>query len=557
MTETKSDFNENVENKEPAADQAKQDELATKEWYWSKISRAQANDLMHGKKDGTFLVRISSTANHDYTLTVKKDGVNKMMRILCKNGKYGFGELCRFDSLQSLIEYHQKNSLAEYYPEMNIKLEYPLSNADICSSLNVGSNKGNVEALVEKFEQENQLCLNLTQQYDDCHEAYKRCQDEIQKFKQNLSCFEETFAIFEEQIKLNEENQKEAMAHEKAGLAKHRFDIEEKLLEIKQFRKELEEQCEAKNLESASLDRQINELKPLLNEKRRITEQIKAILVHKFGKKDVEKMFKSPSNPNVAPLTAITPFGKQREPSFNESHYDPAQGKSLNYCLIDIANSSNSGSYSPVNSPSSPTNPDRFPDTAKPSGSSGFPSNGPPTTLNDSSIRNLHISSSSSPANVQGSPLNQQSRGSTVNPPPAPLTPEDPATYLDLDALKTSASALTIDAPWYFGSTSKEDVFTIMRDKPDGAFLVRDSPNKPEAPFTLTVRVNGSTKLLRIVQNKGHLYGFRSDELFGSVVELIEHHRTEPLVVKNPDLKIRLTQAVTRDQARSLLPTIS
>lgn len=570
MIESKSDFNENAENEyfhdKPAADQAKQDDLTSKDWYWSKVSRAQANDLMHGKKDGTFLVRISSNANHDYTLTVKKDGINKMMRILCKNGKYGFGELCRFDSLQSLIEYHMKHSLAEYYPEMNIKLEYPLSNADICSSLNVDSDK-DVESLKEKFERENQLCVNLTQEYDDCHEDYRRCQDDIQKFKQSLSCFEETFAIFEEQIKLNEENQKEAMAHEKAGLAKHRFDIEEKLLEIKEFRKQLEKQCEEKNEQSSMLDRQINELKPLLNEKKRITEQIRAVLVHKLGKKDAEKMFKCPTNliyPNVAPQTANTPPDKQSEQSFNDSHYDHGQSKSLNYCLIDIANASNCGSYSPVNSPSA--NPDRFPDTqsqtpVNPLGSSSLPSAAPPppATLNDSSIGNLRISSSLSPTAVRlSSPVCQQSRGSAIDPLPAPLTPEDPATYLDLDLLKTGTSAApAVDAGWYVGDMSKEDVFRIMRNQPDGAFLVRDSKNRSDSPFTLTVRVNGSTKLVRIIQSKGHLYGFKMDELFDSVVELIEHHLTEPLVVINPNLKIHLTQPVTRDRIRSLFPTIN
>ena len=576
MIETKSDFNENVENEffegQPA-DRVKQqqDYLASKDWYWSKISRAQANDLLHGKKDGTFLVRVSSNANHDYTLTVKKDGINKMMRIVCKNGKYGFGEPCRFDSLQSLIEYHTKHSLAEYYPEMNIKLEYSLSKADICSSLNVDSGKVDVESLKEKFELENQQYIDLTQEYDDHHQAYRRCQDEIQKFKQSLNCFEETFAIFEEQIKLNEENQKEAMQHEKAGLAKHRVDIEEKL-EIKEFRKQLEKQCEEKNVQSAALDRQINELKPLLNEKKRITEQIRAILINKLGKKDAEKMFKCPTNliyPNASPLTPITPQGKRTEQF--DGQYDHPQGKSLNYCLIDIANASTPhstvNSPGPVSSPSS-ANPDRFPDTPVNSLGNNFPTNPPPSTsLTDSSIGKLHAGSSQSaslsPAGKPlSSPVYQQSRSVTADQaaspiPPPPLTPEDPATYLDLDLMmKTTGSTPAIDAPYYVGDMSKEDVYEIMRDQPDGSFLIRDSKNKPDSPFTLTVRVNGSTKLLRIIQSKVGRYGFKLDESFGSVVELIEHYLTEPLVI-NQELTIHLAQPMTRDRISVFSPKIS
>lgn len=496
-----------------------------------------------GKKDGTFLVRDSTSNMNDYTLTVKKDGINKMMRmlsyfilyrndhqfslslssfsvhlgILCINNKYGFRTPPQFDSLQSLIEYHTKNSLAEYYPEMDLRLDHSLSKSDICSALSMNSKQIDVELLSEKLKMANDLYIELTQEYDNYHQEYKSIQDEIMKFRQSLNCFEETFAIFDEQLKLNEENQKDAMVHEKADIAKHYDHIRDKLEEIKEFRKQLELQCEEKNSQSTILDRKINELKPLLNEKKRYREQIKAILINKIGNDGIERILEFSSDLSCSNLFQIN------KAEFNSDNYDPVHSQKLNYCQIDkeyLVNAyQTAAGNSQFSSPTSETNP-----------------------LNSSMDGSMNHSKSRRNETTIVQDSNDQSEGSA---------------YLDLEAQSFAfdAQSSLVDAEWYVGDLSKEDVNIIMKSEPDGTFIVRDSKNRVEAPFTLTVRVNGSSKMIRILKSDdGHYYGFKPDKLeFDSVVKLIEYYLKEPLIVFKPDLTIRLLYPMNKDQIRNRL----
>lgn len=467
------------------------DELSTKDWYWSKISRAQANDLLQGTKDGTFLVRDSTNNKNDKTLTVKKDGINKMIRIICKNGKYGFGEPI-FDSIQSLID-----SLSEYYPEMNIKLEYPLSKTGICSSLDVTSANNedlDIELLKLKFKTAEEEYLLAIEQYEEYLNEYKNCQYDIKKIKQSLNCFEETFAIFEEQIKLNEENRKEAMPHEVSILEEHRLDIEDKLAEIKEFKLNLEKQCEETNIQSVDCDRRINELKPQLNEKKRIREQMNAILINKVD--DWENEYKMI-------YSKMAGFSGLENQFVNENNYDHNQP--LNYSQLLLNNDYLCKSMSAsINSP-------------------------------------IESSTSTFPTKYYYSNLNKLD------------DQNDESNYLDNFDFNKEQVQSSIDE-WYVGDLKKEDINIILKDQPDGTFLVRDSSNIANSPYTLTVRVNGANKLIRVFKSKDNRYGFQLEKLeFESLTKLINHHLKEPLVVINSDLTIRLEYPITRERIQKYL----
>ncbi|KAK9746407.1 Variant SH3 domain [Popillia japonica] len=87
-------------------------ELKNHNWYYGKITRADAEKLLSTKHDGAFLIRISESSPGDFSLSVKcSDGVQHFKVLRDAQGKF-FLWVVKFNSLNELVEYHRTASVS-------------------------------------------------------------------------------------------------------------------------------------------------------------------------------------------------------------------------------------------------------------------------------------------------------------------------------------------------------------------------------------------------------------------------------------------------------------
>jgi phosphoinositide-3-kinase regulatory subunit len=60
----------------------------------------------------------------------RKDGVNRLIRIMYRGGYFGFAEPLEFTSVIELVEFYQTHSLQPYSPKLDITLMEPVSKQD-------------------------------------------------------------------------------------------------------------------------------------------------------------------------------------------------------------------------------------------------------------------------------------------------------------------------------------------------------------------------------------------------------------------------------------------
>ncbi|KAM7081576.1 LOW QUALITY PROTEIN: phosphatidylinositol 3-kinase regulatory subunit beta [Ciconia maguari] len=96
-------------------------------WYVGKINRLQAEEMLCGQADGTFLIRVEAARKGCYACSVVVDGDTKHCVIYKTATGYGFAEPYNlYASLKDLVLHYKHTSLVQHNDSLNVTLAHPV-----------------------------------------------------------------------------------------------------------------------------------------------------------------------------------------------------------------------------------------------------------------------------------------------------------------------------------------------------------------------------------------------------------------------------------------------
>lgn len=243
--------------------------LSKCEWYFGKADRDFVREKLKGARDGTFMVRDSTSGNGEYTLTLKKDGTDRVIKIYNNNGRYGFtkGSVgLNFASVPELVNHYRKTSLKDYNRILDIKLLYPLSRY---AKEDEDWLNNDVDKLVQKYLEIRKELSARIKDYEENTNKYKRTEQELELKRQAFEAFHEAEQLFDEQLQAAKRFEAEAQPHELPKLKENHDRLKARLGELLYCKDEMKWAYEAQKKLFFTLERNLQSLMPTLTELRK------------------------------------------------------------------------------------------------------------------------------------------------------------------------------------------------------------------------------------------------------------------------------------------------
>lgn len=214
--------------------------------------------------DGTFLVRDSFSTAGEYTLTLRKDGTEKLIKISQRNGKYGFTEPYEFESVPDMIAYYRHVSLRYYNHILDVKLLFPVSRFATETDPDdaaVGYS-ADMQQLVRRFCELHTEQLSKAEEFERMVDAFDRAEHQRKIKRQAHEAFVAAVLMFENQLNVQLEYMDISAPHEQQELIANRAVLQARLDALHTTNERLIDELMTQKKAVLKMERKINYMKP-------------------------------------------------------------------------------------------------------------------------------------------------------------------------------------------------------------------------------------------------------------------------------------------------------